>query len=429
MRRALVTVAAVIALAACSNDATSVDTTLTDVTSPSTTATDTTSVDSEPTTAETTSSVATPATTADTTTTTVLSAPSTRVTHRTRTIGSLDGAVDVVERSPADGFVYVVSRLGTVERWRHDGTRLETVLDVSSLTTGEGERGLLGLAFRRGNSGAWAAYVNMTDLDGNTRIMRHSVSADGEIGERGSLILQIEQPYANHNGGDLRFGPDGMLYIATGDGGSAGDPERRAQDLTSLLGKVLRIDPYTGGYRVPADNPFIGTAGARPEIWSIGLRNPWRFTIDERGEMWLADVGQNEMEEVSVARPSGGAVGGRGADFGWSAWEGTRRYNDDLPAGTPIDPVLEYAHDNGRCSVSGGAVATQATNPGRSGWFFYGDYCSGEVWSAHAPAGGKVTVERVATDLGNVSSVRATSRAMWVTTVDGDVHLVTTTPN
>ena len=424
MRRALVTVSAILALAACSSDATTVDSTLTDTPSTDTPSTDTSAVDSSPVDSTTpTSTVATTPSSA------IPSTPRTRVSHSTKKIGSLEGAVDVVERSPSDGFVYVVSRRGTVERWRHDGTRLGTVLDVSALTTDEGERGLLGLAFRRGDSGAWAAYVNMTDLDGDTRIMRHAVSTDGEITERGSLVLEIEQPYANHNGGDLRVGPDGMLYIATGDGGSAGDPERRAQDLTSLLGKVLRIDPHGGGYRVPADNPWVDTARARPEIWSIGLRNPWRFTIDERGEMWLADVGQNEMEEVTVARPSGGAVGGRGADFGWSAWEGTRRYNDDLPAGNPIDPVVEYAHENGRCSVSGGAVATQASNPGRAGWFFYGDYCSGEVWSAHAPAGGKVTVERVATDLGNVSSVRVTSRAMWVTTIDGDVHLVTTTPN
>lgn len=361
------------------------------------------------------------------TTTTVASTPSTRVTHDIRKVGSLKGAVHVAERSPSDGFVYVVSRNGTIERWRHDGSRIDTVLDVSSSTTGEGERGLLGLAFRRGASGQWAAYVNMTDLDGNTRIVRHDVDSAGDLAERGTTILEIEQPYANHNGGDLHVGPDHMLYVASGDGGSAGDPERLAQDLTSLLGKVLRIDPTATGYRIPADNPYLDTAGARPEIWSIGLRNPWRFAIDESGDIWLADVGQNEVEEVSVARASGTQTGGKAADFGWSAWEGTRRYNDDLPAGSPVMPVVEYAHDKGRCSVSGGAVATAVTNPGRDGWFFYADYCSGEVWSAYAPRTGKVTVERVAADLGNITSVRSTSRAMWVTTLDGSVHIVSTT--
>ena len=361
------------------------------------------------------------------TTSTVASTPSTKVTHGTKEIGSLAGAVHVAERAPSDGFVYVVSRNGFIERWRHDGTRIDRVLDVSSSTSGEGERGLLGLAFRRGASGAWAAYVNMTDRDGNTVIVRHIVDAAGDIADRGTVILEIDQPYANHNGGDLHFGPDGMLYVATGDGGSAGDPERRAKDLSSLLGKVLRIDPNSRGYTVPADNPYVGTPGARAEIWSIGLRNPWRFAISTSGDMWLADVGQNEVEEVSVVRGSGTAVGGRAADFGWSAWEGTRRYNSDVDAGSPVKPVVEYSHDNDRCSVSGGAVASATTSPGRDGWFFYGDYCSGELWSVHAPAGGKVTVERVTTDLGNITSVRATSRAMWVTTLDGSVYVVTTT--
>ncbi len=370
----------------------------------------------------------TPTTTvARSTTSTVLSTPATKVTHNPRKVGSLTGAVHVAERSPTDGFVYVVSRNGVVERWRHDGTRINQVLDVSSATSGEGERGLLGLAFRRGASGAWAAYVNMTDRDGNTVIVRHTVDAAGDIADRGAVILEIEQPYANHNGGDLHFGPDGMLYVATGDGGSAGDPERRAKDLSSLLGKVLRIDPNSRGYTVPADNPYVGTPGARPEIWSIGLRNPWRFAIGASGNVWLADVGQYEVEEVSLVRGNGSTVGGRAADFGWSAWEGNRRYNSDVDAGSPVKPVVEYSHDNDRCSVSGGAVASNVTNPGRDGWFFYGDYCSGELWSVHAPAGGKVTVERVTTDLGNITSVRATSRAMWVTTLDGSVHVVTTT--
>ncbi len=390
---------------------------------------DTASVDSSQSTDPTTSDSASDSTTASSSapsTTEVGSTPATKVSHTVKTLNSLDGAVDVVERDPADGFVYVVSRNGFVERWRNDGTRIDRVLDVSAATTGEGERGLLGLAFRRGSTGAWAAYMNMTDTDGTTLIVRHGVTSAGDIDETGTVILEIDQPYANHNGGDLRFGPDGMLYIATGDGGSAGDPERFAKNLSSLLGKILRIDPSANGYRVPDDNPYVGVAGARPEIWSIGLRNPWRFTITANGDMWIADVGQNEVEEVSVARASGTGVGGRRADFGWSAWEGTRRYNSDVAAAPHLAPVVEYTHDKGRCSVSGGAVATSVTNPGRDGWFFYGDYCSGEVWSAHVPAAGKVTVERVATDVGDITSVRATSRAMWVTTMDGDVHVIST---
>lgn len=375
-----------------------------------------------------TSSSAAP-TTAPVTSTTVDSSPTVAVTHSVREVGSLKGAVHVVERDPADQFVYVVSRTGRVERWGHDGTRIDRVLDVSALTTTGAERGLLGLAFRRESNGEWSAYVSMTNRKGDSQIVRHSVDADGDIAERGTVILEVAQPYANHNGGDVHVGPDGMLYFGLGDGGSGGDPERHAKDLSSLLGKVLRIDPRPDGYDIPADNPYVGTPNARPEIWSIGLRNPWRFAIGASGDMWIADVGQNDLEEVNVVRGNGSAVGGKASDFGWSAWEGSRRYNSDVEAGSPVTPVVEYSHDDGRCSVSGGAVATSATNPGRDGWFFYGDYCSGEVWSVHAQEGGAATVERVATELGNVTSVRSTSRAMWVTTLDGAVYVVSTTAN
>ena len=367
-----------------------------------------------------TSSTPTPSTTVD-------SSPSVAVTHIVRQVGSLKGAVHVVERDSTDQFVYVVSRTGRVERWGDDGSRIDRVLDVSALTTTGAERGLLGLAFRREANNEWFAYVSMTNRQGNSQIVRHTVDAEGDITERGTVILEVEQPYANHNGGDVHVGPDGMLYVGLGDGGSGGDPERHAKNLSSLLGKVLRIDPTASGYDIPADNPYVDTPGARPEIWSIGLRNPWRFAIDASGDMWIADVGQNDLEEVNLVRGSAQTVGGRAADFGWSAWEASRRYNSDVEAGSPVTPLVEYSHDEGRCSVSGGAVATGATNPGRDGWFFYGDYCSGEVWSVYSPSGGTPTVERVATDLGNITSVRSTSRAMWVTTLDGAVHVVSTT--
>lgn len=348
------------------------------------------------------------------------------VRYSIRTVGSLAGAVDVVERSTADHFVYVVSRLGTIERWRHNGTRIDQVLDMTTSTTGEGERGLLGLAFRRGVTGTWAAYLNMTDKNGDTTIVRHDVDASGKFSPAGTIILAIGQPYANHNGGDLRIGPDNMLYVATGDGGAAGDPERRALDLSSLLGKVLRIDPNRSGYTVPADNPWVGTAGARPEIWSIGLRNPWRFTFDDVGNLWVADVGQGEIEEASVARASGTTLGGRKVNFGWSAYEGTRRYNSDQQAPGSLEPFVEYNHEGGRCSISGAAVGTDGAVPGRRGWFFYGDYCSGDLWASLSLEGGPTRTDKIADNIEEITAVRVTSAGMWVTTLSGDVLEVTT---
>lgn len=430
MRR-LALITALTALVACGNDSPDLSSTPNPVMS-------TTSVDpgtatiatTAPTTTADGSTIVLPSTT-ETPSTTAAPTSSTPQTGSVRwstvRVGTLKGAVDVVERDPADGFVYVVSRLGTIERWRHDGTRIDQVLDVTASTTGEGERGLLGLAFRRGTTGAWAAYLNMTDRNGDTIIVRHDVDADGRLAAQGSIILTIEQPYSNHNGGDLRIGPDNMLYVATGDGGSAGDPERRALDLSSLLGKVLRIDPSRSGYTVPADNPYVARAGVRPEIWSIGLRNPWRFTFDEIGNLWVADVGQGEIEEVSVARASGRTPGGRGTNFGWSAYEGTRRYNNDQQAPDALSPFVEYDHGGGRCSISGAAVGTERTVPGRAGWFFYGDYCSGDLWASLAIPGSPTRTENVADDIDEITSVRTTSAGVWVTTLSGDVIEVKTT--
>ncbi|MFM8793322.1 MAG: PQQ-dependent sugar dehydrogenase [Acidimicrobiales bacterium] len=346
-------------------------------------------------------------------------------------VASVPGAVRVVERSTADPFVYVVSRRGQVVRMNRDGSRRTRVLDVSTLTTTESERGLLGLAFRRVTTG-WEAFVNYTDTDGDTVVARWRVRDDGTFvrqpGGKPSVVIRIDQPYSNHNGGDLQVGPDRMLYIGMGDGGSAGDPERRASDTGELLGKILRIDPtsVTNGkgraYRIPAGNPFVGRG--RGEIWSTGLRNPWRFTFDARGNLWVADVGQNEIEEVSLARAGTRWPGGRGTNFGWSAWEGTKRHNNDVKSEGTLAPVHEYRHTSGRCSVSGAGVATSRALPLRAGWFFFGDYCSGEIWALPPETSLTTVAEKVADDAGNVTSVSATSREVWFTTLDGTVGTV-----
>jgi glucose/arabinose dehydrogenase len=353
-----------------------------------------------------------------------------KVTYSTRSIGSLPGAVDLAERDSADDFFYVVSRNGTIERWSRDGSRIDTVLDISTATTGEGERGLLGLAFRR-NVSTWTAFINYTNSDGSTVIAQHDVSPDGTFSQgstpTGKTLLTIPQPYANHNGGALAVGPDNMLYIGTGDGGSSGDPDRAALNTSSLLGKILRIDPTETGYDIPTDNPFVADTKVRPEIWSIGLRNPWRINFDSFGNLWVADVGQNKFEEVSVAPASDNTPGGRGINFGWSAYEANERFNTDVDSLDHLPPVHQYSHEDGRCSISGSAIGTNSSAAGRAGWYFYGDYCSGEVTAILSDGTRTVATETVATGLTSISAVRATSSALYVLSLDGDIQVITVT--
>ena len=295
-------------------------------------------------------------------------------------IGTADNPTDLAWRAGDPG-LYVVEQRGTIVRLA-DGAST-TVLDGTSLTDAGGERGFLGLAFSPAGD---VAYVNYTDLEGTTTITEYPVAADGRFldGDEARVLFTIEQPYSNHNGGDLLFGPDGLLYIGMGDGGAGGDPERRALDLTTPLGKVLRIDPTPDGtepYTVPADNPFVATAGADPRIWSTGLRNPWRLSFDRlTGDLWIGDVGQDEIEEIDVAPATDGRDAGRGLSFGWSAFEGDERFNDDVPAEGHVAPFLTYTHsDTGGCSVSGGIRVRNGST--LDGWVVYADFCGGQVWA------------------------------------------------
>jgi glucose/arabinose dehydrogenase len=355
----------------------------------------------------------------------VTTAPNAEVSYEVREIGSLPGAVDIVERDANDDFVYVVSRFGTVERWGRDGDLVDEVLDIDAYTTGEGERGLLGLTFRE-RDGAWTAFVNYTNLDDDTVIASYPVRADGTFDTstpQGTAVIAIDQPYKNHNGGGVVVGPDGYLYIGMGDGGSANDPERYALNTSSLLGKMLRIDPRTdGGYDIPADNPYVGVADAREEIWSIGLRNPWRFSFDPQGNLWVADVGQGNIEEVSVASAGEQTTGGRGVSFGWSAYEGSQRFNQDVVSDNALAPVHEYTHDNGACSISGGAIGTNAATPSRAGWYFFSDYCSGKVSAILTDGTRTVMEETVTTGLSEVTAVRTTSTSLYVLSLSGPVY-------
>jgi glucose/arabinose dehydrogenase len=279
-----------------------------------------------------------------------------------------------------DSALYLVGRHGHVVRVDDDGRRL--VLDIDDITNSEGSRGLLGLAFSPDGA---KAYVTFNGVDGATNLGEFAVSSDGSI-DRDSLrvVMTVDQPYGDHNGGDLAFGPDGMLYVGLGDGGAEGDPDRRAQDLGDLLGKLLRLDPMTPsgdlGYTVPDDNPFVGVQGARGEIWSVGLRNPWRFSFDpETGDLWLTDVGHERFEEVNVAPALDGLAAGRGSNFGWSAFEGSETYNADVTAENHSSPIFEYDHSDGRCAISGGVRARGVGAGPLAGWYIFADYCTGRI--------------------------------------------------
>ncbi len=294
-----------------------------------------------------------------------------------RQLGTFPQPVEVAWR-PTDGLTYVVEQDGQVVIMT-DGQPGAVALDMTDLTSADGERGLLGLAI---NAEGTLAYVDYTNNEGNTRIDEYAVGGDGifDLASRRE-VLGFDQPYPNHNGGDIDFGPDHMLYISTGDGGSGGDPDRRALNLGEWLGKLLRIDPRPSAdaaYTVPPDNPFVGVDGARPEIWAYGLRNPWRISFDRStGDLWIADVGQGQWEEVDVGWAADG--GGRGLNFGWSAMEGNHRFNDDQSADGVTPPIHEYEHVGQDCSISGSALYRGTAIPALVGWYVFADYCSGQV--------------------------------------------------
>ncbi|MFT4656504.1 MAG: hypothetical protein ACJAXA_000370 [Candidatus Aldehydirespiratoraceae bacterium] len=290
-------------------------------------------------------------------------------------------------RAPGDQRVFVVQKTGQVVAVDDESNLI--VFDISTVTdttfTSEGgEQGLLGLAFHPTEP---LAYVNFNNADGNTIVAEFVVDPFTFNFDPTSFreVITIEQPFTNHNGGELAFGPDGMLHIGLGDGGSADDPNRAALDLSSRLGKILRIDPLAtefAPFAVPGDNPFVGVDGTDPTIWALGLRNPWRFSFDSlTGDLWIADVGQNLLEEINLAGAVDGVDAGRGVSFGWSAFEAAERFNDDQPADGHTLPIASYTHENGNCSVSGGVVARDSSYRDLNGWYVYGDFCSGTIWA------------------------------------------------
>lgn len=284
--------------------------------------------------------------------------------------------------------LFVVEQTGRIRVIRN-GTLLTTpFLDVSSLISTRGfEQGLLSVAFHPNYANNGQFVIDYTDLADNIQIVRYTVSTDPDIANPGSAqtILSVSHPtFTNHNGGLVRFGPDGYLYIGVGDGGSDGDPSGNGQNTTALLAKILRIDINGASpYVVPASNPFVGLPPAKPEIWAYGLRNPWRFSFDRStGDFYIADVGQDLWEEVNVQF----AASGGGQNYGWNVLEGNHCFNPPTGCNTAglVPPVLEYSHgvnDANGCSITGGYVYRGTRLPILAGHYFYGDYCGGWVRS------------------------------------------------
>ena len=282
--------------------------------------------------------------------------------------------------------LFVVEQGGRIRIVKSGVPQPSPFLDIGGRVSTGGERGLLGLAFPPDYARKGYFYVDYTNTAGNTvisRFQRNASNADAADSASEQILLTIPQPFANHNGGQLAFGPnDRMLYIGTGDGGDAGDPGNRAQNPGQLLGKILRLDTETGRpytYTVPASNPFVSNAAFRPEIWALGVRNPWRFSFDRATfDLFIADVGQGSWEEIDF-QPSSSAGG---ENYGWRIMEGTHCFNPNpCSAAGLTPPVVEYDHSAGNCSVTGGYVYRAGQYPRMQGLYFYGDFCSGRIWS------------------------------------------------
>jgi glucose/arabinose dehydrogenase len=324
----------------------------------------------------------------------------------------LDGPVDVVAAGDGSGRIFVVEQAGRIRIV--DGTKLvdRPFLDIAAEVKSGGEQGLLGLAFHPHFANDPRFFVDYTDLNGDTVVAEFRVDgADPDVADPGSerILLNIHQPFANHNGGGVTFGPDGMLYVATGDGGSGGDPLGNGQKMDALLAKILRIDvadpPVAGTgepYRIPADNPFVGVIGALPEIWLTGLRNPWRIRFDaETGDLWIGDVGQSAWEEIDVAR-----AGAKGLNFGWNRMEGFHCYAPSKGCdqqGLTL-PVAEYGHGLG-CAVIGGVVVRGSGQPLLDGRYVFADSCSGNLWTLDPTGDGRREPTLAGRWQGSISSI------------------------
>jgi hypothetical protein len=296
-------------------------------------------------------------------------------------VGQFDKPV-FVAAPPGDAHrIFVVEKTGRIEIVS-DGQRLATpFLSLAGQVSGDNEQGLLSMAFAPDYATSGRFYVDYTDTDGNIQVVEYRASANPDAADPASArpLLSVAHPgETNHNGGQLQFGPDGGLYVGIGDGGGSGDPNGNGQSLSTLLGKIVRIDPASGAH----------------QIWAYGLRNPWRFSFDA-GNLWIGDVGQDNYEEID-REPASAA----GLNYGWSLCEGFHDFHGSCAMPGLTAPILEYSHDNGRCAVTGGYVVHDASLPSLDGAYVYGDYCSGEMWAVRPPA----APQQLAQNLSGLSS-------------------------
>jgi glucose/arabinose dehydrogenase len=359
----------------------------------------------------------------------------------TRLITGLSRPVQVVAAPNDYDRIFIVEQrsgsTGRIRIFNLDTNTLNSTAFLSLSVSTSSEQGLLGLAFHPNYDQNGYFYVNYTASNGDTYIKRYTVSSNPDIANSSSgyTIMTIDQPYSNHNGGWLGFGPDGYLYIGTGDGGSGGDPGNRAQDITNQkLGKMLRID-VDGGlpYAIPASNPFVGITGD-DEIWAYGLRNPWRCSFDSQtGDLWMGDVGQNAYEEITFQPAS--STGGE--NYGWRCYEGNHAYSTGgCPnQSTMTFPVWEYPHSSG-CSVTGGEIYRGSAIAGLQGTYFFADYCYSTIWSFRYDGSSVYDYQnrtsQLSPDIGSISSISGFGRdaagEMYICDLNGEVFKIVPTP-
>ncbi len=345
---------------------------------------------------------------------------------RLKRIGTFDDPVFVTAPPGDQRHVFVVEQTGRISVLQGGRRTGRPYLDIRGLVTSGGEQGLLSMAFAPDYARSGRFYVYYTDNDEKEVVaeFRRSSATRADRSTR-RQVMRMDDPFPNHNGGLLLFGPDDLLYIGTGDGGSGGDPFNNAQNLNSLLGKILRIDPRQSGsspYRVPGSNPFVGRNG-RDEIYAYGLRNPWRFSFDRRtGDLYIGDVGQDSREEIDFAR-RGGA---KGRNYGWSCFEGKRRYDDsrNCPGASP--PVLDYDRSDGECSVTGGFVVRDPGLTALRGRYVYGDYCRGQIRSLRISGARATDDGSLGLSVPELSSFGQDARGrVYATSLNGPVYRLT----
>jgi len=309
--------------------------------------------------------------------------------HWAQVVSGIQRPTDIKNAGDGSGRLFILEQPGRIRILKNGQLLATPFLDISARAGSDGsEQGLLGLAFHPGFAQNGYFFVNYTDKSGNTHIARFTASGDSANPDSEKQLIFVQQPFPNHNGGALAFGPDGYLYIGLGDGGSGGDPYGNAQSGNTLLGKILRIDVDHGDpYAIPTDNPYASSGAASKEIWARGLRNPWRFSFDSQTkDLWIGDVGQNQWEEIDFV--PAGTPGG--LNFGWNMMEATHPFKGSNQPEF-IAPVAEYPH-GAECSVTGGTVYRGAALPEWRGVYFFGDYCSGAIWGLPSPPQGAALV-------------------------------------